>query len=46
MGRLAGVVICGCASLPAALVTLLLVRRNTGRPAVGAGEPTVRTASA
>jgi hypothetical protein len=41
-----GVVICGCASLLGALVTLLLVRKNAVRPVVGAGEPTVQTASA
>ena len=46
MGRLAGLVICGCASLLGALVTLLLVRKDTARSAVGAGEPTVQTASA
>ena len=45
-GMAVGVVICGCASLLGALVTLLLVRRNTARSAVGAGEPTVQTASA
>ncbi|MFK0021063.1 hypothetical protein [Streptomyces sp. NPDC090798] len=42
-----GVVICGCASSLGALVTLLLVRKNTARAAVGAtGEPSVRTATA
>jgi EmrB/QacA subfamily drug resistance transporter len=45
-GMAVGVVICGCASLLGALVTLLLVRKNTARSAVGAGEPTVQTASA
>ncbi|MDH6545917.1 EmrB/QacA subfamily drug resistance transporter [Streptomyces sp. SAI-117] len=45
-GMAVGVVICGCASLLGALVTLLLVRKNTARTAVGAGEPTVQTASA
>ncbi|MCD9874896.1 hypothetical protein [Streptomyces guryensis] len=45
-GMAVGVMICGCASLLGALVTLLLVRRNTARAAVGAGEPTARTASA
>ncbi|GGN48929.1 hypothetical protein GCM10011579_002170 [Streptomyces albiflavescens] len=30
-----GVVICGCASLLGAVVTLLLVRKNTARAAVG-----------
>ncbi|WP_260845100.1 hypothetical protein [Streptomyces sp. SLBN-31] len=41
-----GVVICGCASLLGALVTMLLVRGNIARSTVGAGEPTVQTASA
>ncbi|MFE2316578.1 MFS transporter [Streptomyces sp. NPDC059441] len=46
-GMALGVVICGCASLLGALVTLLLVRRNTARAEVGAtGEPSVRTAIA
>ncbi|MDH6513744.1 EmrB/QacA subfamily drug resistance transporter [Streptomyces sp. SAI-135] len=45
-GMAVGVVVCGCASLLGALVTLLLVRKNTARTAVGAGEPTVQTASA
>ncbi|MDH6604594.1 EmrB/QacA subfamily drug resistance transporter [Streptomyces sp. SAI-208] len=45
-GMAVGVVICGCASLLGALVTLLLVRKSTARAAVGAGEPTVQTASA
>ncbi|MFH9959774.1 hypothetical protein ACH4PR_00160 [Streptomyces mirabilis] len=46
-GMALGVVICGCASLLGALVTLLLVRKNTARAAVGAGgEPSVRTATA
>ncbi|MGC0352579.1 MFS transporter [Streptomyces sp. SAI-218] len=43
-GMAVGVVVCGCASLLGALVTLLLVRKNTARTAVGAGEPTVQTA--
>jgi hypothetical protein len=41
-----GVVICGCASLLGAVVTLLLVRKNTERAAVGAGEPSVQAATA
>ncbi|MGW3289333.1 MFS transporter [Streptomyces sp. NPDC001002] len=45
-GMALGVVICGCASLVGALVTLLLVRKNTARSEVGAGEPTVQAASA
>ncbi|MEU2739083.1 hypothetical protein ABZ656_27860 [Streptomyces sp. NPDC007095] len=47
-GMALGVVICGCASLLGALVTLLLVvRKNTARAAVGAsGEPSARTATA
>lgn len=35
-GMAVGVVICGCASLLGALVTLLLVRRNAARPATEA----------
>jgi hypothetical protein len=45
-GMALGVVICGCASLVGALVTLLLVRKNTARSEVGAGEPRVQAASA
>ena len=42
-GMALGVVICGCASLLGALVTLLLVRRNTAR---AAAQVPVQTASA
>ncbi|MFJ9535794.1 MFS transporter [Streptomyces sp. NPDC101225] len=45
-GMAVGVVICGCASLLGALVTLLLVRRNTARSEMGAGEASVQPASA
>jgi hypothetical protein len=45
-GMAIGVVICGCASLLGAVVTLLLVRKNTERAAVGAGEPSVQAATA
>ncbi|MFF5184525.1 hypothetical protein ACFY30_12160 [Streptomyces sp. NPDC000345] len=40
-GMAVGVVICGCASLLGALVTLLLVRGNTARAAVPAPVQTV-----
>jgi EmrB/QacA subfamily drug resistance transporter len=44
-GLAVGVVICGCVSLFGAAVTLLLVRKNTARSAVGApDEPTAQTA--
>jgi hypothetical protein len=46
-GMALGVVICGCASLLGAAVTLLLVRKNTARVTVQAtGESAVQTASA
>lgn len=45
-GMAVGVVICGCASLAGAVVTLLLVRKNTARVAAGADEAAVQAASA
>jgi len=46
-GMALGVVICGCASLLGAVVTLPLVRKNTARATAGAtGESAVQTASA
>ncbi|MHB9864269.1 hypothetical protein [Streptomyces sp. YIM S03343] len=46
-GMAVGVLICGCASLLGAVVTLLLVRKNTARAAAGAqGETAVQTATA
>lgn len=44
-GMAIGVIVCGCASLLGALVTLLLVRKNTARSAVGADEPAMATAT-
>lgn len=45
-GMAIGVVICGCASLLGVVVTLLLVRKETARETVPAGEPTAQAASA
>lgn len=46
-GMALGVVICGCASLLGAVVTLLLVRKNTARSEVDAtGEAAVQPATA
>ncbi|MEV7395213.1 MFS transporter [Streptomyces sp. NPDC091215] len=45
-GMAVGVVICGCASLLGALVTLLLVHKNTARSAISTSETMARTASA
>jgi len=41
-GMALGVIVCGCASLLGALVTLLLGRKSTARSAVGAGEPAIQ----
>ncbi|MFF3504610.1 MFS transporter [Streptomyces sp. NPDC003247] len=45
-GMAVGVVICGCASLIGAVVTLLLVRKNAARETAPAGEAAVQAASA
>ncbi|KPI20409.1 major facilitator superfamily MFS_1 [Actinobacteria bacterium OK074] len=43
-GMAIGVVICGCASLLGALITLVLVRKNTARETVGESATAVATA--